>query len=77
MARQLTKEAKSKLLDDASLYADICLLIGVKPNSLTQLIYRNSSWLTNHDVVLKIAEAMHKQTEEILEEAEESTVVMP
>ncbi len=74
MARQLTKEARSRLLDDASLYADVCLLIEVKPNSLSQLIYRNSPWLTNHDVVLKIAEAMHKHPEQILEVAEETTV---
>lgn len=72
MARKLSKDAKSKLLDNATLFAEVCNIIDVKPVSLSQLVYRNSPWLTNHDVVLKIASAMNKSVDEILEETEEA-----
>lgn len=71
MARQLTREAKEKVLCDGELYVDLCKIMDVKPSSLPPLVYRNSPWLTNHDVLLRISEAMNKTIEEILEEIAE------
>lgn len=68
MARRLTSDAKKKVMDDASLYADICLICNLKPGSLSQLLGRNSKRLISHDAVVKISEAMNKQPEDILEE---------
>lgn len=71
MARQLSRAAKEELLENSSLYVEICDTINVKPASLPPLVYRNSPWLTNYDVVIKTAAAMKKTPDEILEEVKE------
>lgn len=68
MARILTKEAKQEILGDAALYIELCEMLSVKPNTLNQLIYRNSPRLKYHDVVLRIATALKMKPDEILEE---------
>jgi hypothetical protein len=73
MQRQLTNEAKAILTNEPSLFADVCKLLNVRVLSLPTLIKRNSSRLTNHDVVLRIAEAMNKQPDDILEQIPEPT----
>lgn len=74
MARIITKEAKIKVMGDPKLYADICLILKLKPGSLSQLIYRDSVSLTNHDVLLRIAGAMGKKPDDILEETAPAAV---
>lgn len=69
MTRILTNEAKKTVMGDASLYADICMILKVKAGSLSQIMYRNSASLLNHDVVKLISEAMGKRIEDILEVA--------
>lgn len=66
MQRILSEEAKKHLLGTPSLYADVCMLLGVKPTSLSQLVYRDRKCLTTHDVVMAIAKNMGVKSNEVL-----------
>lgn len=72
MSIRLTKDAKDILKTNASLNEKVARILDIKPESVYHFILRNSPRLVNYAIVKKIAEAMNKNPDEIVEQVTET-----
>lgn len=70
MAKQLKKEAIDEIMNSPKLFSSVCDMLDIKPNGLISNLNRNSARLTQHEVVLAVAESMNATPSDILEEKE-------
>lgn len=70
MPKQLNAAAIEGIKSNPKLFSTVCDLLEIKPGGLMSNINRNSERLTQHEVVMAVAEEMGLQPNDILEEKE-------
>ena len=71
MPKQLKREAIVEIKNNSKLFSTICDLLEIKPGGLMSNLNRNSERLTQHEVLMAIAEEMGLTPNEILVDEKE------
>lgn len=71
MPKQLKREAIVEVKSNSKLFSTICDLLEIKPGGLMTNLNRNSERLTQHEVLMAIAEEMGVSPTDLLIEEKE------